>query len=266
MHLVCTVVVFEHVCLCSGLSLSLVCFLVSANFLGPVAKCFARRLKCLSGASIPYLPTSHFMNMCKYTQMLPTHLSVLTPHISFLLDGRYIVMTMLLIPLSVLSVICLNPRTPVLGITRIHIDCAIWMWADVVTGRCRASCKPIALSGKNKKRSFMDHVLKHFSLTVCGLCYLTGCAEHVVRDCRNFHGQKTLHVPNAYLGRFVVHRDLLESFIAFSRGCRLTDEQEVSVIKAFADKKVLIPPQPQVMMGWVAPSAHITFCVFFSSL
>ena len=144
-----------------------------------------------------------------------------------MLHGCYTGMTMLLIPLSVLSVISLSPRTPVLGITKIPIDCAIRMWADVVTGRCRACCKPIALSGKNKKRNFMDHVLKHVSLTVGGLCYLTGCAEHVIPHCRNFHGQKALHGPNTFLGRFEVHPDILEPFIAFSRDRGMTDEQEI---------------------------------------
>mgnify|MGYP001801864372 CR=1 FL=1 len=116
-------------------------------------------------------------------------------------------------------------------------------------GRCRACCKPITLSVRSKKRSCMDHVLKHVSLTVCGLCYLTVCAEQVICHCSNFHGQKALRVPSLFLGRFVVHPDLLKSLIAFSRGCRITDEQEVSVRTAFADKKILLPPQPQVMMG-----------------
>ena len=86
----------------------------------------------------------------------------------------------------------------------------------------------------------MDHVLRHVSLTVCGLCYLTGCTEHVTRHCMRLHGQKNLPVPNALLGRFVVHPDLLESFIAFSRGRRMTDEQEVSVRKAFTGNKLFI--------------------------
>ena len=88
-------------------------------------------------------------------------------------------------------------------------------------------------------------VLRHVSITVCGLCYLTGCTEH----CMRLHEQKNLHVPNALLGRFVVHPDLLEPFIAFSRGRGMTDEQEVSVRKAFTEKKFSLPPKHQVMMG-----------------
>ena len=165
-----------------------------------------------------YLPSSNTLYyMRKYIQhhshITMCHrlctLTVLKSHVSFLLDGRHICIAMLLIPLSALSVLSLHPRTPVLGITRIPNDCVIQMWADVVTGRCRACFKPIALLGKNKKRNFMDHVLKHVSLIVCGLCYLTGCAEHVIPHCRNFHGQKALHVPNAFLGRFDVHADIL---------------------------------------------------------
>ena len=95
----------------------------------------------------------------------------------------------------------------------------------------------------------MDHVLRHVSITVCGLCYLTGCTEHVVRLCIRFHGQKNLDVSNAMLERFAVHPDLLEPFISFSQGCGMTDEQEISVRKAFTEKKFSLPPKPQVMMG-----------------
>ena len=95
----------------------------------------------------------------------------------------------------------------------------------------------------------MDRVLRHVSITVCGLCYLTGCTEHIVRHCMMLHGQKNLHVPNALLGRFVVHPDLLEPFIAFTRGRGTTDEQEVSVRKAFTEKRFLLPPKPKVIMG-----------------
>ena len=119
----------------------------------------------------------------------------------------------------------------------------------MVTGRSRASCEPIPLTGDNKKRNFIDHVLKHVSPTVCGICYLMGCTEHVIRHCKNFHMQNTLHVPNVYPGEFVAHPDLLEPFIAFSRGRGMTDEQEVTVRKAFADNKFLLQPQPRVMMG-----------------
>ena len=132
-------------------------------------------------------------------------LHFLTPQYSFLLDGHYSGMTMLLIPSSVLSVISLNPRKPVLGITKIPLDCAIQMSADVVTGRCRACWKPIAVSEEKQEREIsLYHVLKHVSLIVCGLCYLTGCAEHDIRHCRNFHGQKTLYVPNAYMVRLSI--------------------------------------------------------------
>ena len=170
-------------------------------------------------------------------------------HVPFLLDGRYTGMTMLLIPLHVLAVIGLYPSTPVLGITRVPLDCTMKMWVDETTDRCRACQKSIALSHRTKKRNFMDHVLRHVSITVCGLCYLTGCTEHVARHCIRFHGQKNLNVSNAMLGRFLVHPDLLEPFIAFSRGRGMTDEQEVSVRKAFTEKKFSLPPKPQVMMG-----------------
>ena len=94
-------------------------------------------------------------------------------HVNFLSDGRYTGMTMLLIPLHVLAVIGLFPSTPVLNITRVPLDCIMKMWVDEATDRCRACQKSIALSGKTKKRNFMDHVLRHVSITVCGLCYLT---------------------------------------------------------------------------------------------
>ena len=123
------------------------------------------------------------------------------------------------------------------------------MWVDDTTDRCRACQKSIALSERIKKRNFMDHVLRHVSITVCGLCYLTGCTEHVVRHCMRFHGQKNLDVSNAMLGRFLVHPDLLQPFIALSRGRGMTDEQEISVRKAFTEKKFSLPPKPQVMMG-----------------
>ena len=44
-------------------------FVVSEHFLGPVAKSFVRRLRCLdeNEASITYLPSSNFINMRKYT-------------------------------------------------------------------------------------------------------------------------------------------------------------------------------------------------------
>ena len=126
-------------------------------------------------------------------------------HNPFLLDGCYTGMTMLLIPLHVLFVIGLRRRTPVLWITKVTLECATKMWVDDTTDRCRACQKSIALSGKTKKRNFMDHVLRHVSLTVCGLWYLTGCTEHVARHCMRLHGQKNLPVPNALLGRLVVH-------------------------------------------------------------
>ena len=163
-------------------------------------------------------------------------LHFLMTHVTFLSDGRYTGMTMLLIPLHVLAVIGLFPSTPVLNITRIPLDCIMKMWVDEATDRCRACRKYIALSGDTKRRNFMDHVLRHVSVAVCGLCYKTGCT-------------KNLDVSSGMLGRFLVHPDLLESFIAFSRGCGMTDEQEVSVRKAFAERKFSLPPEPQVKMG-----------------
>ena len=59
----------------------------------------------------------------------------------------------------------------------------------------------------------------------------------------------TLHVTHAYMGRFVVHPNLLEPFIAFSRGQRMTDEQKSAVRKAFTNKKFLLPPEPRVILG-----------------
>ena len=89
---------------------------------------------------------------------------------------------------------------------------------------------------KDQKRNFIDHDLGHVSITVCGLCYWTGCTEHIARHCIRLHCQKNLDVPNALLGGLVVHPDLLEPFIAVSRGRWMTDEQEVSVRKAFTEK------------------------------
>ena len=147
---------------------------------------------------------------------------------------------MLLIPLRVLAVIGLYPST---------LSCIMKMWVDETTDRCRACQKSIALSGSTKRRNFMDHVLRHVSITVSGLCYLTGCTEHVACHCIKFHGQKNLNVSSGMLGRFLVHPDLLEYFIAFSRGRGMTDEQEGSVRKAFAERKFSLPPEPQVVMG-----------------
>ena len=150
-------------------------------------------------------------------------------------------MTMLLVPLSVLASICLNPRTPVLRVTKVPLDSVIRLWADGGHKGVGLVASPSHSQGVIKR--------KHVSLTVCGICHLMECDEHVTRHCRNFHRQKTLHVPHAYLGRFVVHPDLLEPFITFFRGRGMTDEQESTVRKAFAAKKFLLPPQPSVMMG-----------------
>ena len=82
----------------------------------------------------------------------------------------------------------------------------------------------------------MDHVLKHVSLSGCGICYFTGCTKFIVHHCRDFHKREGLHVPAAYLGRFIVHPNLLETFIAFSQFGGMTDAQEVTVRKAFTNK------------------------------
>ena len=81
--------------------------------------------------------------------------------------------------------------------------------------------------GEKQEEKFHGSCFEACCLTVCGLCYLTGCAEHVIPHCRNFHGQKALHGPNTFLGRFEVHPDILEPFIAFSRDRGMTDEQEI---------------------------------------
>ena len=136
-----------------------VCFVfaVSEHFLGPVAKSFARRLTCKVGATITYLPASHIINMHKYIHCYRhissfCHLCIsLMSHVPFLFDGRYTGMTMLLIPLHVLAVIGLYPSTPVLGITKVSLDCTMKMWVDDTSDRCRACQKSIALSGKTKK-------------------------------------------------------------------------------------------------------------------
>ena len=138
-----------------------VCFVfaVCEHFLGPVAKSFARRLTCQGGPKLSYLPASHFVNMRKYIHC-HLHVSIfrhlctlhsLMSHVPFLLDGRYTGMTMLLIPLHVLSVIGLYPSTPVLGITKVSLECTMKMWVDDTTDRCKACQKSIALSGKTKK-------------------------------------------------------------------------------------------------------------------
>ena len=138
-----------------------VCFVfaVSEHFLGPVAKSFVRRLTCQGEATITYLPASQFVNMRKYIhcyrhvyifrQLCTLH--SLMSHVPFLLDGRYTGMTMLLIPLHVLSVIGLYPSTPVLGITKVSLECTMKMWVVDTTDRCRACQNFIAPSGKTKK-------------------------------------------------------------------------------------------------------------------
>ena len=135
-----------------------------------------------------------------------------TPHISFASDARFIGMSMLLILL----------------IINVPLDNVIRMWVDEGAQRCRACWKPLTLAGRNRNRKFNDHVLKHVSLTVCGICYLTGCTEHITHHCRNFHRQKTRCFPHAYLGRFVIHPNLLEPFIKFSRGRGMTDRRQTS--------------------------------------
>ena len=154
-------------------------------------------------------------------------LHFLTPQISFLLDGHYSGMTMLLIPSSVLSAISLNPRKPVLEITKIPIACAIRMSDDVVTGRCRACWKPIAVSGEKQEREIsLYHVLKHVSLIVCGLCCISD------RVCGTWHPslqkfpQTKDFVCSQRVPGEIVHIDLPESFIAFSRGCGMTVDKK----------------------------------------
>ena len=197
--------------LCSDLSLNLVCFFFSLQELSrPLCKmlCPTAYMPRWSHLYLPSSNTLYFMR--KYIQHHPhismchrlCTLTVLKSHVSVLLDGRHICMTMLLIPLSVLLVLSLHQRTPVLGITRIPIDCVLQMWADVVTG-VGLVASPSHSRGK------------------------TGCAEHVIPHCRNFHGQKALHVPHTFLGRFEVHPDILEPFIAFTRDRGMTDEQEI---------------------------------------
>ena len=65
-------------------------FAVSEHFLGPVAKSFVRRLRCLdeNEASITYLPSSKFINMRKYTYVYisSTHFPPL--HTTFSNDSR----------------------------------------------------------------------------------------------------------------------------------------------------------------------------------
>ena len=134
-------------------------FAVSKHFLGPVCKSFARRLTCQGGPTITYLPASNFINMRKYIHCYRHTLFFVTfarcvslmSHVPFLLDACYTGMTMLLIPLHVLAVIGLYPSTPVLGITRVPLDCTMKMWVDDTTDRCRACQKSIALSEKTKK-------------------------------------------------------------------------------------------------------------------
>ena len=162
--------------LCLGLSPMFVLFLaVSKHFLGPVAKSFARRLTCQGGPTITYLPASHFDNIRKYIHYhlhvyIFRHLCTLhsrMSHKSFLLDGRYTGMTMLLIPLHVLSVIGLYPSTCVLGITKVSLECTMKMWVDDTTDRCRAFQKSIAPSGKTKKKELYGPCLgacKHYCL------------------------------------------------------------------------------------------------------
>ena len=142
----CTEIVNCPVKLCSGLSLTLIFIAVSEHLLGPVAKSFARRLTCRGGSTLTYLPAAQFDNMRKYIYHLP-HVSIfchlctlhsLMPHIPFLLDGCFTGMTMLLIPLHVLTVIGLYPRTPVLEVTKVSLECATKIWVDDTTDRCRA--------------------------------------------------------------------------------------------------------------------------------
>ena len=178
--------------------------------------------------------------------------------LSFLYDARYICMTMLLIPLSVSATICLNPRTPVLGVTKTLLDCVIQMRADVVRG--------LASSPSHSQGTTWRVILwaMCWNITVwpsVGFAVWRGM-QSTSLVIAAISTDRRLHIPNAYLGRFLIHPDLVEPFIAFSWGQGMTDEQEVSVRKAFADKKFLLPPQPWVMMGWVAPSAHSALCVF----
>ena len=203
---------------------------------------------------IHYHPhVSVFRHLCK--------LHSLTPHIPFLLDGCYTGMTMLLIPLHVLSVIGLHPRTPVLGITKVSLECATKMWVDVTTDRCRACQKSIALSGKTKKRNFMDHVLRDVRITVWRLCYLTGCTEHVVHHCMRLHGQKNLHVPNA-------GKVCCSSWPARAFDCIYSRSQNDGWTRSFREKslhgkEIFTTTQAQGDNGVGCSSAHIAFLWFF---
>ena len=58
--------VFDISCLCSIFSWNFVSsFLVSAHFLGPVARSISRRFTSLGGASMTYLPVFQFIDIHK---------------------------------------------------------------------------------------------------------------------------------------------------------------------------------------------------------
>ena len=144
-------------------------FLVAAHFLGPVAKNISRRLTCPSGATITYLPAAQFIGCVPYIYLFhqcALFLQVCTPLISFLSDARYVGMTMLMVPLSVLASICFNPCTTVLGVLKVPLNHVRRMWVEGRTQRCRVYCRPITPTSINTKKNFMDHVLKHVSLSV----------------------------------------------------------------------------------------------------
>ena len=84
------------VCLCKFLCRDVVkclfSFAVSEHFLGPVAKSFVRRLRCLdeNEATITYLPASKFINMRKYTYVYMSSTHFFPPlHTAFSNDSRY---------------------------------------------------------------------------------------------------------------------------------------------------------------------------------
>ena len=179
------------------------------TLLGHVARNFTRRLTS-RGSTITYLPSPHFIETRKYRCMCSIHLFVLPlcalspcSHTSHLISGaRFIGMTKLLVPLPLLLVICFDPSTPVLGVIKVPLNCVMQMCVEERTQKCRACLKPIALARINRRKNLLDPVLKHVSISVCENCYLAGCTEYIARHCRNFHKQKSLHVPAAYPGRF----------------------------------------------------------------
>ena len=136
-------------------------FLVSAHFLGPVARNISRRFTSPGGGRITYLSAVHFIDIHKYPSMCPIlSVSLCTSPSGFYTSHCISVRCQICRydhdgdPLTVLVSICFDAFTPVLWVLNVLLDHGMLILFDETTQRCRACCKPITLTGRNKKEYY----------------------------------------------------------------------------------------------------------------